>query len=297
MKLALVNNIRSEPAPKLHGKCCLCHGDMISKCGPYVRWHWAHKSRTACDSWQESETDWHLYWKDAFPIDCQELVYIDSLTGEKHIADVKTPSGVVVEVQHSPISDIEARSRERFYKEMIWIVDARHLEGWFLVGMSHDLVCCDPMMYHIKWWGSSTLMEKWSKSSVQVYFDVLNSTKEHEDENGNFWILPLENTVPVEQRVLWRLLEFDIDDRVGYIAPVRAEAVIEAVMNGDAPPLHVCEEENAWRYRREFREVAGHIDEHGNKIPTTGFSRSNSGIVQQQSERSITSINDDDLPF
>ena len=109
---------------------------MISKCGQYVRWHWAHKARLTCDPWQESETDWHRYWKDAFPMDCQEIVHLDEATNEKHIADVKTPGGVVVEVQHSPIAQEEARSRERFYGNMIWVVDARHLSGWFSVGMA-----------------------------------------------------------------------------------------------------------------------------------------------------------------
>ena len=270
---------------------------MISKCGRYVRWHWAHKTRITCDPWQESETDWHRYWKDAFPIDCQEVVHIDCRTKEKHIADVKTPGGFVVEVQHSPIAEEEARIRESFYKEMIWIVDARHLAGWFFVGTAHDLASCCPMMYQIEWWGQSRLLDRWSKSPVHVYFDVMNSAKEYEDEDGKLWLLPREMTVPVEKRVLWRLLEFDAANRMGYIAPVQAEVVIEAVMNGDFPPLHECEEEDTWRYRRELREVAGHIDEHGKKIPTARLRKSNLQIDDNRSESSYVPIDDDDLPF
>ena len=216
---------------------------------------------------------------------------------KKHIADVKTPGGFVVEVQHSPISEKEARSRESFYREMIWIVDARQLTGWFFVGMSHDLASCCPMMYQIKWWGSSTLLEKWSKSSVQVYFDVMNSAIEHEDEDGKLWYPPRETTVPVEKRVLWKLLEFEAANSMGYIAPVQAESVVEAVMNGDFPTLHECEEEDAWRFRRELREVAGHIDEHGNKIPTARLGKSNSQIDHKRSETSYTPVDDDDTPF
>ena len=151
MRVALVNDVRSEPTPNVRGKCCLCGDDMIAKCGQYVRWHWAHKARITCDPWQESETDWHRYWKDAFPIACQEVVHVADRTHEKHIADVKTPGGMVVEVQHSPIGEDEARSRESFYGKMIWIVDARHLSRWFCLGMAHDLASCRPMMYQIEW--------------------------------------------------------------------------------------------------------------------------------------------------
>ena len=224
-------------------------------------------------------------------------MHTDCTTKEKHIADVKTPSGFVVEVQHSPIAEEEARIRENFYKEMIWIVDARHLDGWFLGGMAYDLASCCPMMYQIEWWGRSKLLDNWSKSQVHVYFDAMNSAKEYEDKDGKLWFLPHETTVPVEGRVLWRLLEFDIANRVGYIAPVQAEAVIEAVVNGDFPPLHECEEEDAWRYRRELREVAGHIDENGKKIPTAKPRKSNLQVDDKRFGSSYTPIDDDDLPF
>lgn len=295
MRLALVDGARAEPAPNLRGKCCLCGDDMIAKCGHYVRWHWAHKARITCDPWREPETDWHRYWKDAFPVDCQEVVHVDDMTHEKHIADVKTPGGFVVEVQHSPIADHERLSRERFYKSMIWIVDARHLDGWFYLGLSRNLASCCPMMYQIEWWGPSRLLEKWSNAGVHVYFDVMNSATEYDDDDGKLWFLPPETVVSVEQRVLWRLLEFDAVDKTGYLAPVQAEAVIEAVMDGIIPPLHECEEEEAWRYRRKLHELGGRIDELGNKVSTTR-SRSNLSNERKPPEQSSTAI-DDDVPF
>lgn len=299
MRFALVDGLRAKPAPNLRGKCRLCGDDMIAKCGQYVRWHWAHKNRITCDPWQESETDWHRYWKNAFPADCQEVVHIDDETHEKHIADIKTPGGFVVEVQHSPIAEPEALSRERFYEDMIWIVDARNHDGWFHLGTAHDLASCSPMVYRIEWRGRSRLLEKWSNSSnsgVHVYFDVMNSATEHDGDDGKLWFLPPETVVPVQDRVLWRLLEFDVTERSGYIAPVQAEAVIKAVMEGNYPPLHECEEESAWRYRRGLREVAGHIDEQGNRIPTakSGSKLSNGS---KSPERPNAPIDDDDLPF
>ena len=86
---------RIEPSPGIYGICGFCYGEMIPKCGQYVRWHWAHKSTIGCDPWHESETDWHRIWKDCFPIENQEVVHVDPLTGETHIADVKTDCGRV----------------------------------------------------------------------------------------------------------------------------------------------------------------------------------------------------------
>jgi len=65
----------------------------------------------------------HRKWKDFFPSDCREVVQFD-ISGEKHIADVKLPSGLVIELQHSAMPLDEMRSREAFYGDMIWIVDA-----------------------------------------------------------------------------------------------------------------------------------------------------------------------------
>ena len=78
------------------------------------------------------------------------------------------------------------------------------------------------MIFQIKWWGPSRLLDKWSESRTHVYFDVTDSVKLHEDQDGKLWRLPYETVVPVEDRVLWRLLEFDVADRTGYIAPVQA---------------------------------------------------------------------------
>jgi len=53
-----------------------------------------------CDNWWENETQWHRDWKNHFPVEWQEVVQIAE-DGEKHIADVKTSEGWVVEFQHS----------------------------------------------------------------------------------------------------------------------------------------------------------------------------------------------------
>jgi len=95
---------------------------MIARCGEVRLWHWAHKGRRLCDPWWENETEWHRAWKDLFPVGWQEFVQHDG-DGERHIADVKTDDGWVIEFQHSYIKPEERRSREAFYQKLVWVVD------------------------------------------------------------------------------------------------------------------------------------------------------------------------------
>lgn len=123
MEFALINGLRSVPAPKLYGECPLCGKSVIAKCGPQVIWHWAHKGRRSCDPWWENEGPWHRSWKSHFPSEYHEVIAYDS-QGEKHIADLKLPDGLVIELQHSSMTIDEMRRRESFYDKMIWIGDA-----------------------------------------------------------------------------------------------------------------------------------------------------------------------------
>ncbi len=122
MKFALVNGGRQEAKPHLSGNCPACGQVMIAKCGEIKIWHWAHKGPRNCDPWWENETAWHRAWKDQFPADWQEIVH-HADDGERHIADVKTDHGWVIEFQRSPINPEERRSRDAFYLKLIWVVD------------------------------------------------------------------------------------------------------------------------------------------------------------------------------
>jgi hypothetical protein len=122
MKFALVNEQPQEAQPHLSGKCRACGGPMIARCGEHNIWHWAHKRDRNCDPWWENETEWHRAWKGQFPIDWQEFVH-RAENGERHIADVKTDQGWVLEFQNSYIKPEERRSRETFYPKILWVVN------------------------------------------------------------------------------------------------------------------------------------------------------------------------------
>lgn len=122
MKFARVYGQRHEAQPNLSGECPACESPVVAKCGEVRIWHWAHKGRRLCDPWWENETEWHRAWKNLFPVEWQEIVH-PAENGERHIADVKTGDGWVLEFQHSPIRPDERRSRDAFYPKLIWVVD------------------------------------------------------------------------------------------------------------------------------------------------------------------------------
>jgi hypothetical protein len=122
VKFALVNGQREEAQANLSGECPGCGTPLVAKCGEVRVRHWAHQGHRLCDPWWENETEWHRAWKDQFPAEWQEIVHLAG-DGERHIADVKTGDGWVIEFQYSYITPEERRSREGFYPKLIWVVD------------------------------------------------------------------------------------------------------------------------------------------------------------------------------
>ena len=139
MQYSMVDGQRMIPFPKGKGTCAVCEADTLAKCGEKVMWHWAHKSKLDCDPWWEKETEWHRGWKEKFPETCREVVHHCKTTGEKHRADVKCDNGIVLEIQNSPISLEELRSREEFYKNLVWIVNGEKFAARFKVALNNFL--------------------------------------------------------------------------------------------------------------------------------------------------------------
>lgn len=134
MKFALINGDRVEATKGAKGLCQCCGKELIAKCGEVRIHHWARKGNHSCDPWWENETEWHRAWKGQFPVNWQEVVY-QAEDGEKHIADVKTDTGWVIEFQHSYIKPEERRSRDAFYKKIVWWwmePDEREMQSNFL---------------------------------------------------------------------------------------------------------------------------------------------------------------------
>lgn len=116
------NGGMSLPSKGVDAVCPCCGGEVISKIGDVIIPHWAHKSLIDCDTWYEPRTTWHIEWQKEFSPDMRhcEKIYAG------HRADVVTDAGVVVELQHSNISEGEILEREACYgRDMVWIFDCR----------------------------------------------------------------------------------------------------------------------------------------------------------------------------
>ena len=244
MQYAIVDGQRSTPIPRQRGICQYCGEEMIAKCGQYVMWHWAHMPGSNCDPWWTSESAWHREWKEQFPEDWREIVHFDERSGEKHIADVKTSSGVVIEFQRSPISVDEVRSREEFYESMLWVVDGDRGSldpNYFRMGLVPEPVSLEPLVHIVDWMSSGRILHKWSAVTCPVYIDF--------GRHG-----------------LWRFFEFNMEYRVGYFSPLKLEWLVEACIRGDRHVQSVLPEEmkESWIAQFDFVEYTRehHEDEH-----------------------------------
>lgn len=116
MRTANVCGQRQAAAPQTTGECPGCKAPVRAKCGDVNAWHFAHINRSDCD-WFPGETPWHLNWKSAAPPDRQEVIIGNNR------ADIVSPSGVVIELQHSHLPKTNIEQRELAYGRMVWLFD------------------------------------------------------------------------------------------------------------------------------------------------------------------------------
>jgi len=124
MLLAVKDNTRARPNKTgERAMCPVCQVEVISKCGEINVWHWAHRASLGCDSWMESDSQWHAEWKALVPEDWIEIVI--EKDGKRRLADIRLLNGCVVKLQHGPLSPEQIREYERFFGNMVWIFDVR----------------------------------------------------------------------------------------------------------------------------------------------------------------------------
>lgn len=223
MLVALVNDQRTSAAPKLKGLCPGCLQPVTARCGKQRAWHWAHDSKRECDSWWE-ETEWHRMWKSHFPVEWQEVILHDVQLNEKHIADIRTKHGLVMEFQHSPLDPQECRKRESFYKNMVWIVDASHQKNdfkRFVKGFSRFLKTNRQGMFRVLF-PDETFPANWIQNTKPVFFDFRG-------------LIPTDPSDPHDKlrELLWCLLPGRVERQAVVIAFSRGDIVTEATEHSD----------------------------------------------------------------
>jgi competence protein CoiA len=220
MEFALVNGERVAANPGLNGFCPLCLEPVIAKCGIERIHHWAHRNKVSCDSWSEGETEWHRAWKENYDEKWREKHFPDVETGEKHIADVCTAYGLVLEFQHSHIEPQERVLRETFYKNMVWVVDGTRLKGdltRFIKGRKSLNRIGDEGVFAVPY-PRLCFSTSWVDSRVPVVFDFrgVKAIDDHSDiRNRLFCLLPKSDKSKV------------------VLAEISREAFIERTTNGE----------------------------------------------------------------
>lgn len=218
MKYALVNNVLVEAKPGIKGLCAGCSNPVVAKCGTQRIHHWAHSKIKMCDRWWESETIWHRSWKNNFPVEWQEIFMLDSKTGEKHVADIRTADGWVIEFQHSPIHREERAVREGFYRNMVWVVDGSRLKrdsSRFFKG-KESFYMIDKGIFRFDFFDDN-IPAAWHDNQVPVIFDF----------QGDDIINPQD-----ARAMLYCLLPVRFG-RYGIIAEISRTAFITTVISGE----------------------------------------------------------------
>lgn len=205
MKFALVNEQRQEAQPNLSGMCPACGHSLVAKCGDVRIWHWAHQRSRVCDHWWENETEWHRAWKGQFPIKCQEIVH-RAEDGEKHIADVKTDHGWVLEFQNSYIRPEERRSREAFYPKVLWVVNgARRIRDrqQFLSAWEVGIPVGNNSPVRRVLSDECVLLREWASGPAPVFFDFGAAEQDlwwllHTSSNGSMYVARFSRAAFIE---------------------------------------------------------------------------------------------------
>lgn len=249
MKYAIFENERREAVSGLVGECPSCGRPMIAKCGDNRVHHWAHKGARMCDPWWENETEWHRQWKGHFPKSCQEFIH-HTETGEKHIADVRTEIGKVLEFQYSLLRQDERQARESFYRNMVWVVCGSRRKfdkkRFFECFDAHRIL---QGQFALVNWKGDGLLRDWGKSRVPVYFDFGDSEP--------------DDPVRFETPILWRLNPAGSNGSA-YLVPVSKARFVDAHLTGK--PIEEI-------YSREIQRVMDYASSRQAAQPLLQFER------------------------
>jgi competence protein CoiA len=134
---------------------------------------------------------------------------------------VKTDRGIVLEFQHSFLQREERESREKFYRNMVWVVDGlrrvRDRSSFFELLARAPIVKAKPLTYSLRS-NEGALLRDWVDSHSPVFFDFGDNS-----EAGVSLSLPAP--------VLWRL-EPRSPKGEAHLSPVLKTAFVNKYLKG-----------------------------------------------------------------
>lgn len=144
--------------------CPVCREQLTFRKGRINRPHFAHRAKSDC-AWglnKDYKSEWHIRMQEYFPKNEREVRFIDSDTGEVHIADVFVENAnTVIEFQKSPITEDEFLSRTKFHldsgRKIVWVFDeSREKSGNDKGRFREDDLC-------LMGWPYTNLCYKWMR--------------------------------------------------------------------------------------------------------------------------------------
>jgi len=125
-KLIGINEYTTDMKGSIVCKCC--DSELRAKKGNINVHHFGHVSKLKCDDWyyKDNKGSWHIMWQNI--CNMLYLEYIMIKNDVKHIADIfNVEKNMVIEIQNSNIDKQHIENREKFYENMIWIINLKNL--------------------------------------------------------------------------------------------------------------------------------------------------------------------------
>lgn len=176
-----------------HGICPMCGDELIARKGGKRAPHWWHV-KGKCDDWYQPKGPWHIYWQSQFPVEMREVPVSESTEGGlvRHIADIRTGSGLVIEVQYSAIMPSEVKERELFYGKMLWLISKTRFPRFDEVssewGQSYR--CGEFDVWGLDGKHQQCLPCAWEKSDKFLWLDCHGSMEHPESDEDLVCVVP-----------------------------------------------------------------------------------------------------------
>ena len=176
-----------------HGICPMCGDELIARKGEVRAHHWWHV-RGKCDDWYQPKGPWHIYWQSKFPVEMQEVPVSRSTEGGlvKHIADIRTGSGLVIEVQYSAIMPAVVKERELFYGKMLWLISKTRFPRFAEVSSKWGRFyrCGEFDVWGLDGKHQQCLPRAWEKSDKFLWLDCHGSMEHPESDEDLVCVVP-----------------------------------------------------------------------------------------------------------